>query len=218
MRIAVLSSGGKDSSAAWWWAQCRGWDVVALVTVQIEDGDSHMFQVPSTKWVECQALAAGIDWHSVKAKGTVDEEISSLETVLDSLELDAIVSGALRSDFQKVKLENMAHRLGIHSFSPLWHQEPYDHLHGMIENGFKIMINSVSCDGLDEQWLGRILDQENVKELKSLSEQYRFNVDGEGGEYETFVIGGPHLPRTLIVEGMSSFDSVRGVFTITKVH
>ena len=88
----------------------------------------------------------------------------------------------------------------------------------MIENGFKIMINSVSCDGLDEQWLGRILDQENVKELKSLSEQYRFNVDGEGGEYETFVIGGPHLPRTLNVEGLSSFDSVRGVFTISKVH
>ena len=137
MRIAVLSSGGKDSSAAWWWAQCRGWDVVALVTVQIQDGDSHMFQVPSTQWVEHQALAAQVEWYSVNAEGSVDNEISSLETVLEELNLDAIVSGSLRSDFQKVKLENMAHRLGIHSFSPLWHQDPYSHLHGMIENGFK---------------------------------------------------------------------------------
>ncbi|MEJ6716338.1 MAG: TIGR00289 family protein, partial [Euryarchaeota archaeon] len=32
MRVAVLSSGGKDSAAAWWWAQCRGWDVAYLVT------------------------------------------------------------------------------------------------------------------------------------------------------------------------------------------
>ena len=55
MRIAVLSSGGKDSSAAWWWAMCRGWDIVAVVTVDIQDGDSHMFQVPSTQWVEVQA-------------------------------------------------------------------------------------------------------------------------------------------------------------------
>ena len=218
MRIAVLSSGGKDSSAAWWWAQCRGWDVVALVTVHVQDGDSHMFQVPSTQWVEHQALAAGVKWNCVEASGTVDDEISRLEETLSDLKLDAIVSGALRSDFQKVKLENMAHRLGIHSFSPLWHQDPFEHLHGMIENGFKIMINSVSCEGLDGEWLGRILDLENVQQLKFLSEKYRFNVDGEGGEYETFVVGGPHLPRTLEVEGTASFDSVRGVFTITKIH
>ena len=218
MRIAVLSSGGKDSSAAWWWAQCRGWDVVALVTVHIQDGDSHMFQVPSTQWVEHQAQAAGVKWFCVKASGTVDDEISTLEGTLSELKIDAIVSGALRSDFQKVKLENMAHRLGIHSFSPLWHQQPFEHLHGMIENGFKIMINSVSCEGLDREWLGTILDLDNVKELKLLSEKYRFNVDGEGGEYETFVVGGPHLPRTLEVEGTASFDSVRGVFTITKIH
>ena len=88
----------------------------------------------------------------------------------------------------------------------------------MIENGFKSMINSVACEGLDGQWLGRILDLENVKELKLLSEKFRFNVDGEGGEYETFVVGGPHLPRTLQVEGTASFDSIRGLFIITKVH
>ena len=218
MRIAVLSSGGKDSSAAWWWAQCRGWDVVALVTVHIQDGDSHMFQVPSTQWVEHQAQAAGVEWFCVNVSGTVDDEISTLEKTLNELKIDAIVSGALRSDFQKVKLENMAHRLGIHSFSPLWHQQPFEHLHGMIENGFKIMINSVSCEGLDGEWLGTILDLDNVKQLKLLSEKYRFNVDGEGGEYETFVVGGPHLPRTLEVEGTASFDSVRGVFKITKIH
>ena len=78
MRIAVLSSGGKDSSAAWWWAMCRGWDVVAIVTVQIQDGDSHMFQVPTTDWVENQAQLAGIPWIGVPASGSVEDEIEAL--------------------------------------------------------------------------------------------------------------------------------------------
>ncbi len=47
MRVAVLSSGGKDSAAAIWWAQCKGWDVVALVTVFVQGDDSHMFQIPT---------------------------------------------------------------------------------------------------------------------------------------------------------------------------
>ena len=78
MRIAVLSSGGKDSSAAWWWAMCRGWDIVSIVTVDILDGDSHMFQVPSTQWVEQQAELAHVEWVNVSASGTVEDEILSL--------------------------------------------------------------------------------------------------------------------------------------------
>ena len=85
MRIAVLSSGGKDSSAAWWWAICRGWDIVAVVTVDIQDGDSHMFQVPSTQWVEVQAKLADVPWLKVAASGTVEDEIHALENALSEL-------------------------------------------------------------------------------------------------------------------------------------
>ena len=148
MRIAVLSSGGKDSSAAWWWAMCRGWEIAAVVTVDIQDGDSHMFQVPSTKWVERQALLANVPWVNVPASGSVEDEIEALEQALSKLEIDGIVSGALRSDFQKQRLECMSQRLNIHSFSPLWHQTPIEHLKGMVEAGFQIMLTSVSCDFL----------------------------------------------------------------------
>ena len=119
MRIAVLSSGGKDSSAAWWWAMCRGWDIVAIVTVDIQDGDSHMFQVPSTQWVKFQAKLAEVPWVNVAASGTVEDEIQTPENALSELDIDAVVSGALRSDFQKQRLECMCQRLNIHSFSPL---------------------------------------------------------------------------------------------------
>ena len=79
---------------------CRGWEIAAVVTVDIQDGDSHMFQVPSTKWVERQALLANVQWVNVPASGSVEDEIEALEQALSKLEIDGIVSGALRSDFQ----------------------------------------------------------------------------------------------------------------------
>ena len=208
MRIAVLSSGGKDSSAAWWWAMCRGWEIAAVVTVDIQDGDSHMFQVPSTKWVERQALLANVPWVNVPASGSVEDEIDALEQALSKLEIDGIVSGALRSDFQKQRLECMSQRLNIHSFSPLWHQTPIEHLKGMVEAGFQIMLTSVSCEGLDHTWLGHVLTESSLLELHALSKQHRFNVDGEGGEYETYVLGYHIWSRALQVEGSKSIQRV----------
>ena len=218
MRIAVLSSGGKDSSAAWWWAMCRGWEIVAVVTVDIQDGDSHMFQVPSTNWVERQALLAKVPWVNVPASGSVEDEIEALEQALSKLEIDGIVSGALRSDFQKQRLECMSQRLNIHSFSPLWHQTPIEHLKGMVEAGFQIMLTSVSCEGLDHTWLGHVLTESSLLELHALSKQHRFNVDGEGGEYETFVLGGPIWSRALRVEGSEEHTASRGIFAIHSVE
>ena len=217
MRIAVLSSGGKDSSAAWWWAMCRGWDIVSIVTVDILDGDSHMFQVPSTQWVEQQAELAHVEWVNVSASGTVEDEINALELALYDLDIDAIVSGALRSDFQKQRLECMCQRLNIHSFTPLWHQTPIEHLRGMIDAGFEIMLTSVSCEGLNHDWLGHVLTSSSLDDIQSLSVQHRFNVDGEGGEYETFVLGGPIWARSLTVEGEKYHTASRGVFEIHSV-
>ena len=196
---------------------CRGWDIASIVTVDIQDGDSHMFQVPSTQWVEQQAELAQIDWINVSASGTVEDEINALELALSNLEIDAIVSGALRSDFQKQRLECMCQRLNIHSFTPLWHQTPIEHLRGMIEAGFEIMLTSVSCEGLNQDWLGHVLTSNSLEDLHALSVQHRFNVDGEGGEYETFVLGGPIWSRSLSVEGEKHHTASRGVFEIHSV-
>tara|TARA_B000000475_G_scaffold208533_1_gene170601 strand:- start:130 stop:798 length:669 start_codon:yes stop_codon:yes gene_type:complete len=217
VRVAVLSSGGKDSAAAWWWAQCRGWEVTALVTVNITGDDSWMFQIPGTHLVEHQANLANVPWLEVNSKGVQEEEISDLEAALSSLQIDGIVSGALRSDYQKVRLERMAERLGIHSWTPLWHQSSIEHMRGLVSNGFEVMLTSVSCDGLDESWLGQILTEKSLAKLEQKAEQFRFNVDGEGGEYETLVVGGPHLPGRLDIEGQAVWKGNRGTFECSKV-
>ncbi|MAR93842.1 MAG: TIGR00289 family protein [Euryarchaeota archaeon] len=217
MRVAVLSSGGKDSSAAWWWAKCKGWDIECLVTVIITGRDSWMFQIPGTEIVEKQAELAGLKWLKIDSEGIQEEEILDLEHKLRDLEIDGLVSGAIRSDYQKSRIERMCERLGIKSWTPLWHQSSLGHMRGLVSNGFEVMITSVACEGLTEKWVGHILTEESLKEMEELSNKFRFNVDGEGGEYETLVVSGPHFHGSLEVSGVSTWDGKRGELKIDSV-
>ena len=79
MKVAVLSSGGKDSSAAIWWAQCKGWDLTHLVTVIVEGDDSWMFQIPGVSLVERQAALCNCGWLSVKTKGVQGKPRTAME-------------------------------------------------------------------------------------------------------------------------------------------
>ena len=75
MRVAILSSGGKDSAAAWWWATCRGWEVTHLVTMIVEGKDSMMFQIPGTEIVGHQAKLSDTTWLPIKTQGIEDLEV-----------------------------------------------------------------------------------------------------------------------------------------------
>ena len=66
-----------------------------------------------------------------------------------------------------------------------------------LDNGFRVMITAVACEGLDKSWLGRIIDEDSFKELEKLSERYRFHLGGEGGEFETLVVDCPLFSKPL---------------------
>ena len=217
MRVAILSSGGKDSAAAWWWAICKGWDITALVTMKVVSGDSMMFQVPGTEIVQHQAKLANVPWLCIDTGGVEEIEITDLENQLGSLDIDALVCGALRSDYQKSRIERMCQRLEIIIYTPLWHQSGLNHISGLVKHGFGVMITSVACDGLDQDWIGKILDEESLESLIKLSTKYRFNVDGEGGEYETLVVYGPHFDGQIEVKGSPKWYGRRGELLISEI-
>ena len=217
MRVAILSSGGKDSSAAWWWAMCRGWEVTHLVTMIVEVNDSMMIQNPGTEIVGHLAKLSDSTWLPIKTQGIEDLEVDELEQSLSNLAIDGLVCGALRSDYQKSRIERMCHRFGIISYTPLWHQASLGHITGLVEHGFGVVITSVACDGLDESWLGETLTKHSLAKLIELSEKFRFNVDGEGGEYETLVVYGPHLSGSIKIEGEKQWLGRRGHYIINKI-
>ena len=241
MRVAVLASGGKDSAYAAWWAQLQGWEVVSLVTVLVKGDDSMMFQLQNTWITAFQASSSGVPWKPIISFGKEEEEVGDLESsitaegyILDfneifppgieipenlvihsaPLDIDGLVVGALRSDYQKTRIERMCQRLGIASFSPLWHKDQGEHMQSFLEHGFGVVFTSVSTEGMSADWVGRTLDGESLNELMDLSERHRFNLDGEGGEFETIVVSAPHMRRDVILEGETFWKGSRGSLEI----
>lgn len=219
MRVVILSSGGKDSSLATWWAMCQGWDIIAIINVQVKSSDSWMFQIPATEISTLQAMASGIPHHIIEVSGEAEVEVKELLNGLITVceNVDGLVSGALRSEYQRRRIDLVCEELGIHSFSPLWHQNPAKHMEELISCGMQMAMVSVSCEGLDEKWLGRTIDDVAFKELQQLSMKYRFNVDGEGGEFETIVLAGPHMEGKIEYDSTKHWNGNRGHLSIDSM-
>tara|TARA_B100001113_G_C20810573_1_gene492356 strand:- start:288 stop:629 length:342 start_codon:yes stop_codon:yes gene_type:complete len=95
----------------------------------------------------------------------------------------------------------MAERLGIHSFSPLWHMPAERHMRNLLEADFDVRFSAVAAEGLDEEWLGKKLNEETLEMLIHLNKTNGLNIDGEGGEFETSVLAAPWFkPLTWTIE------------------
>ncbi len=226
-----LYSGGKDSSWALYRALERGLDVRRLLTVH-PSGDSYMYHVPATELAALAAESVGIalvdvDPGELDAEGTResglqgDAEIEPLEAALreldDELEggLAGVTAGAVESEFQTSRIEAMCDRLGCELYAPLWREEPRELADAMLAAGFEILIVQVAAAGLDESWLGRSLDERAFAELEELNDRYGVHLLGEGGEFETLVVDGPHMDRRIALEYRTEWDGTRGRIRVT---
>jgi len=200
MRVAALFSGGKDSNYALFCAQHYGWDVSCLVSVFSASPESYMYHVPAIELTRLAAESIGLPLVEVVAPPEPEAELLPLKEALKGLGVDGIVSGALASEYQRRRLDQICQDIGVKSFAPLWHKGQRDYVREMVGEGFEIMITGCYAEGLDEAWLGRILDEKALAALDRLHDKYRISVAGEGGEYESFVRFGPHMSRRVRVE------------------
>lgn len=216
MKVAALFSGGKDSSYAVFIAQHFGWDVSHLVTVFSQSPESYMYHVPAVELTRLAARSIGIPLVEVVTPPEPEVELLPLRDTLAGLGVDGIVSGALASEYQRRRLDQICQDIGIKSFAPLWHKTPRELLGDMVDQGFEIMIVGCMAEGLDERWLGRILDQKALAELDRLHQKYGIHVAGEGGEYESMVLGGPHMKQRIRVEYEKEWRVHSGKINVKK--
>jgi len=104
----------------------------------------------------------------------------------------------------------MCDRLGIDLFAPLWGEDPVALAESMFDAGFEIRIVQVAAYGLDESWVGRRYDADALSELLDLREEYGVHPLGEGGEFETYVVDGPHMSRRIDFEYDVVWEGDRG--------
>ncbi|MCL4372634.1 diphthine--ammonia ligase [Candidatus Parvarchaeota archaeon] len=206
MRLGALFTGGKDSTYSAFLAG-KDNEVVCLMNMYSENKDSYMFHTVGDKLLEMQADALSIPLERYKTKGIKEEELFDLRHfILDIKErygIEGVVSGALASEYQYNRINAILKDLKLASITPLWHVDIEKYLNDLIKNGFHAMIVSVSADGLDENWLGKEINREELANLIDLSRKYRFNLGFEGGEAETAVLDGPNFKYRIKIEKSS---------------
>ncbi|MFC6732013.1 MULTISPECIES: diphthine--ammonia ligase [unclassified Haladaptatus] len=224
-----LFSGGKDSSWALYRALEEGLPVSHLLTVHPE-GDSYMYHVPATDLATLAAESIDIpliDVHpghlgaesATESGEQGDAEVEPLEAALRELmeteSIAGVTAGAIQSEYQTSRIQAMCDRLGIDLFAPLWQRDTDELAAEMLAAGFEITIIQVAAYGLDESWLGRTLDEDALAELRELNDEYGVHILGEGGEFETFVVDGPHMDRRIALEYETEWEGTRGRLRIT---
>ncbi|HIP16816.1 MAG TPA: TIGR00289 family protein [Methanothermococcus okinawensis] len=198
MKIAALYSGGKDSAYALWWALNQGWDVKYLVNVVSKNKESYMFHVPNVELTELVSESTGIPLIKVNTTGEKEKEVLDLKKALEKLDIEGVVSGALASEYQRTRIDHICEELNIKSFAPLWHKDQELILRDT-SKFFEFKIVSVSAYGLGREYLGKTVNEKNIKELLKIMEKYGINKAFEGGEAETFVFDAPFFNKKIEV-------------------
>jgi ABC transporter with metal-binding/Fe-S-binding domain ATP-binding protein len=217
MRVAVLFSGGKDSTMALYDSLQKGMKVKYLVSIFSKNPESYMFHYPNMSMAIMQSLSIGIRLVTKKTEGKKEKELEDLKNVLESLrgEIEGVVVGAIASKYQKDRVSKICKSLKLKMIAPLWGKKPDFLWKRILDAGFEVMITSVSADGLGKEWLGRIIDKKNLEKLKKMAKKYKIHLSGEGGEFETLVLNGPIFKRRLeIISSEVEWDGDSGRFVI----
>ena len=218
MNVAILFSGGKDSTMAVYAALEAKEDVKYLLSMKSKNDESYMFHVPNIHVTDLLSEALDIPIMSVETDGVKEEELEDLKAAfldLKDLGVEAIYTGALYSVYQKSRIEKLGDEVGLKIISPYWHVDELEYMRKIVSLGFKIMICGVAAWGLDESWLGRIIDYDTIDELVRLNEKYHVDIAFEGGEAETLAIDGPIFKKRIeILKYKKEWHLDSGVFVI----
>ncbi|XP_031368007.1 diphthine--ammonia ligase isoform X3 [Apis dorsata] len=241
MRVVALVSGGKDSCFNMMQCIAAGHDIVALANlypVGKDELDSFMFQTVGYQGVEYIAEAIGLPMYREPTFGrskmqekyyypTENDEVEDLFRLLSKVKekenIEAVSSGAILSDYQRIRVENVCSRLGLVSLSYLWRREQDELLKEMIESSVNAVIIKVAALGLEPRHLGKSLS-EMQSHLAKIREKYGVNICGEGGEYETFTLDCPLFNKSIVIDEYESVvhsnDNIApvGYLNFKKIH
>ncbi len=220
LKAAVLYSGGKDSTMSVFKALEQGWSVEYLVSMISENPESYMYHSTNIHLTELSAETMNIPLIKASTQGEKEKELLDLKRVLSDLKgmgVEAVFTGAIASQYQKSRIDDLCNGLVLKSCAPLWHRDPYEYMMELLELNFEVIIVSVSAMGLDESWLGRRITTELLEDLLELHEKYGVHLAFEGGEAETLVLDCPLFEKRIdIIEAEKVWNRDSGHYIIKE--
>jgi predicted ATP pyrophosphatase (TIGR00289 family) len=219
MRVAVLATGGKDSTLALYRVLNMGYEVGYVVGMIPQREDSWMFHYPNMHLIDLFAEAVGIPYVKAETSGIKETELEDLKRLLKELDVEGVVSGAIASSYQKMRIEKLCNQLKLKCITPLWQEDQLKILKEILDLKFEVIITGVYAYGFSIEWLGRRLDAATVEDLLRIHRQCGVSLAGEGGEYETLVVDAPLFRKRIwIVEAERVWKGSNGYFLVKKAE
>ena len=116
-----------------------------------------------------------------------------LPIVVEANPVDAVVLGGTGLQETEIRsIQNALRPMKIDAFAA--HAEVgKDHaqvMEEMTNRGYEFMVTQIASDGL-MQWLGKIINKDNIQQLFADAHKFGFHTGGEGGYYDSYAICGP---------------------------
>ncbi|XP_062502615.1 uncharacterized protein LOC134179699 [Corticium candelabrum] len=219
MKVIGLISGGKDSLFNLLHCVAQGHQIVAVANLYPPAGqdelDSLMYQTVGHEAVEWIGRALELPLYRRKIVGKSEEsgrtyvynsndEVEDLAELLREAQIhshfEGVAAGAIWSDYQRTRVENVCARLGLQCFSYLWHRDQSELMQEMLAVGMDAMVIKTAALGLEpRKHLGKTI-RALAPLFSRLHSEFGFHVCGEGGEYETLVTDCPLFKKKIVID------------------
>lgn len=181
-------SGGKDSALALMRARAKGLDVSRLLNFYDPATDRARFHVTRSDLIRAQAGAIGIE---LRQLGTPWERYeATFRDMLAELKREGfagVVFGDIHLADVRAWYEERVRAAGLAHVEPIWGEAPAALVAEFVASGSRAVITCCELPKLDETWLGRIIDERFVDDIRGLP----IDPAGENGEYHSFTFAGP---------------------------
>ena len=196
LKVAVSWSGGKDSCLSLYRAMLGGLQACFLLNFINRDVRKSMSHGLDPKLLSAQAEAIGIPIIQQETTwDTYEQEFKRAVEELKQRGVGGVVSGDIDLQEHKDWIDRVCGELGVMPILPLWGAQPEEILSSFIDAGFEAMVVTAKADFFGQEWLGKRVSREFIRELNRLSEELNIHICGEQGEYHTFVTDGPLFKR-----------------------
>ena len=212
---AMLWTGGKDSSMALYEAGQDGYCVRCLVTFAPPEPG---FLAHPLRFIKMQAQALALPHYVVPITAPFEKSYETgLSRLRDEMGIDCVVTGDIAEvDGNPNWIRERSRPVGMNVHTPLWGRDRNTLLRQLLDRGIKARFSCVKTRWLDEDWIGRELNDSAIADLRIIRERTSLDLCGEEGEYHTLVIDGPQFTRRIDIRSFSR--RVAGPLAYMEIH
>ena len=208
MDVAILYSGGKDSTYAIEHAMLKGWNIRYLISVKPTRKDCFLFHYATVEMTKELSKILSIPHFYLNCKVANPRKEAAIikdfiQKTQKKVKIDAVILGG--TGLQETQLRSIQEamlELGIDSFASHAGEDHDLIIEQMLNQGYEILITQIASDGLKE-WLGKKITMENFSQLKKDSARYGFHIGFEGGYADTLVTDCPMFSKRIAIDDMS---------------